>query len=274
LTDLEFLLFVPACVCVGAATGGYLLSLIVKKVQVARVSTWILTAGFALLTLGLILAAFSAQGWGGFGSRRLLSVYAWAVSGLYLALQFKTRTRVLGAFIAPVILVFLIVAAGQGAEKNLVPPAWQGWLTVAHLVLAIAGEALFVLASAAGAMFILQNRLIKHKKTGSMIRFLPSLSDLDRINHIGLLGGFVLLTLGMVGGSVYAAFVWEGPWASDPKVIWTFAVWAVYGILLHQRLAIGWRGVRMAVLSGTVFLLFAASALVIRFCLPTIHSFI
>jgi len=57
-------------------------------------------------------------------------------------------------------------------------------------------------------------------------------------------------------------------------VIWTFAVWAVYGILLHQRLAIGWRGVRMAVLSGTVFLLFAVSALVIRFCLPTIHSFI
>ena len=274
MTDLEFLLFVPACVCVGAATGGYLLSLIVKKVQVARVSTWILTAGFAFLTLGLILAAFSAQGWGGFGSRHLLSVYAWAVSGLYLALQFKTRTRVLGAFIAPVILVFLIVAAGQGSEKNLIPPAWQGWLTVAHLVLAIAGEALFVLASAAGAMLLIQNNLLKNKKPGPLGRLLPSLGDLDQINHFGLLWGVPLLTLGMIGGAVYAAFVWGGSWPADPKVVWSFAVWVFYGFLLHQRLAIGWKGSRMAVLSCLGLSFFLLSALGIRFCLATVHNFI
>ncbi len=274
MADLEFGLFVLACTGVGASTAGYLVSLVAKKVQLARVSTWILTAGFAALTLSLVMSAFSAEGWGGFGSRRFLSIYAWAIAGIYLGLQFKTKTRVLGAFVAPLIFVFLIAAAGHGSEKNLVPAAWQGWLTVAHLILAIAGEALFALASAAGAMFLIQNRLIKHKKPGSMSRLLPSLGDLDSVNHIGLLWGFVLLTLGMIGGSVYAAFVWDKPWVSDPKVIWTFAVWVVYGFLLHQRLAIGWRGVRMAALSCLVFALFAVSALIVRFCLPTIHSFI
>lgn len=253
---------------------GYLLSLLVQKIQFAKISTWILAAGFVFLTLNLLAAAFHSTAWGGFGSRRFLSIYAWAIAGIYLGLQFKTRTRVLGAFIAPLILLFTIVAAGQESGKNLVPAAWQGWLTVLHLVLAIAGEALFVLACGAGAMYLIQNNLLKHKKTGKMSRLLPSLGDLDRINAIGLLWGFMFLTLGMIGGAVFAAFVWQDAWIYDPKVIWALAVWIVYGVLLHQRLAIGWKGVRMAVLSCVVFVLFILSALIVRFCLSTVHNFI
>ncbi len=47
---------------------------------------------------------------------------------------------------------------------------------------------------------MIQNSLLKHKKPGKMGRLLPSLGDLDRINHLGLLWGFPLLTLGMIGG--------------------------------------------------------------------------
>ena len=274
LTSLETTLFALALTCCALATVGYLLSLLIQKIILAKASTWILAAGFLFLTLTLLRAAVHSSGWVNFGSRHFLSIYAWAIAGIYLGLQFRTKTRLLGAFIAPFILLFLIAAAGQGSGKNLVPPEWQGWLTTLHLVLAIAGEALFVLASAAGAMFMIQNRLLKHKKPGKMGRLLPSLGDLDRINHLGLLWGFPLLTLGMIGGAVYAAFVWGGPWPADPKVIWSFAVWIVYGFLLHQRLAIGWKGSRMASLSFVTFLLFLMSALVIRFCCTTVHNFI
>jgi ABC-type uncharacterized transport system permease subunit len=274
LTNPETALFALVLTCSALAALGYLLSLLVKRVQLAKISTWILAGGFALLTFNLAFAALHAEGWGNFGSRHILSIYAWAIAGIYLGLQFKTKTRVLGAFVAPLILVFMIAAAGQGADKNLVPPQWQGWLTALHLVLAIAGEALFVLASAAGAMFLIQNSLLKHKKSGSMSRFLPSLGDLDRINAIGLLWGFVLLTLGMIGGALYAALLWEEALLSDPKVLWSFAVWVFYGVLLHQRLAIGWKGFRMAALSCAAFALFLLSALVIRFCFSTLHNFI
>jgi ABC-type transport system involved in cytochrome c biogenesis permease subunit len=274
LTSLEITLFALALTGCTLATVGYLLSLLVKKIVLAKASTWILAAGFIFLTLNLLLAAVHSSGWDNFGSRHFLSIYAWAIAGIYLGLQFKTKTRLLGAFIAPLILLFLIAAAGQGSGKNLVPTQWQGWLTTLHLVLAIAGEALFVLASAAGAMFMIQNNLLKNKKPGKMGRLLPSLGDLDRINHLGLLWGFPLLTLGMIGGAIYAAFVWGGLWPADPKVIWSFAVWIVYGFLLHQRLAIGWKGARMAALSCLAFLLFLLSALVIRFCFATVHNFI
>jgi len=274
LADLETVLLGLSLACIALATLGYLLSLFVQKIQFAKFSTWVLAAGFVLLTLNLLTAAFQPAVWGGFGSRRFLSIYAWAIAGIYLGLQFKTRTRVLGAFIAPLILLFLIIAAGQESGKNLVPPDWQGWLTALHLVMAIAGEALFVLACGAGAMYLIQNNLIKHKRPGKMSHVLPSLGDLDRINAIGLLWGFVFLTLGMIGGAVFAAFVWKDAWISDPKVIWAFAMWVVYGVLLHQRLAIGWKGVRMAVLSCAVFLLLILSALIVRFCLSTVHNFI
>ena len=274
MTSLETTLFTLAVTCCALATTGYLLSLLIQKIMLAKASTWILAAGFLFLTLTLLLAALHSSGWVNFGSRHFLSIYAWAIAGIYLGFQFKTKTRSLGAFIAPFILLFLIAAAGQGSGKNLVPIAWQGWLTTLHLVMAIAGEALFVLASAASAMFMIQNSLLKHKKPGKMGRLLPSLGDLDRINHLGLLWGFPLLTLGMIVGAVYAAFVWDGSWLADPKVIWSFAVWIVYGFLLHQRLAIGWKGSRMASLSCVTFLFFLLSALVIRFCCTTVHNFI
>ena len=274
MISMGMTMFVLALVCCAFATAGYLLSLLVKKIRLAKVSTWILAIGFLFLTLNLLGAAIQTGGWDNFGSRHFLSIYAWAIAGIYLGLQLKTKTRLLGAFIAPFILLFLIAAAGQGADKNLVPPQWQGWLTASHLVLAIAGEALFVLASCASAMFMIQNSLLKHKRPGKMGRLLPSLSDLDRINHLGLLWGFPLLTLGMIGGALFAAFVWGNLWAYDPKVIWSFAVWVIYGFLLHQRLAIGWKGFRMASWSCTVFVLFLLSALVIRFCFSTVHNFI
>ncbi len=274
MTDSETLLFALSFVCIAVAALGYLLSILAQKVRLAKMSTWILAAGFVFLTLNLITAFFQSSPWGGFGSRRFLSIYALALAGIYLGLQFKTKTRVLGAFVAPLILIFMIIAAGQESAKNLVPPAWQGWLTVLHLILAIIGEALFVLACGAGVMYLIQNNLLKHKKPGKMSRLLPSLGDLDRINAIGLLWGFVFLTLGMIGGAVFAAFVWQDAWLYDSKVIWAFIVWGVYGILVHQRLAIGWKGSRMAVLSCAVFLLFILSALVIRFCLSTVHNFI
>ena len=53
-----------------------------------------------------------------------------------------------------------------------------------------------------------------------------------------------------------------------------FAVWVFYGFLLHQRLAIGWKGSRMAVLSCLGLSFFLLSALGIRFCLATVHNFI
>ena len=211
---------------------------------------------FVFLTVNLLLIVIKPGGLAIAGCRDFFSFYAWAVSVAYLVFQLKTKTRILGAFISPVILLLMLAAAGQGAGKFLLPENMHNWLITVHLVLVIAGEALFVLASGAGAMLIMQNSLLKHKKLSSMSRLLPSLHDLDRINLLCLLAGFPVLTLGLLAGVVFAGFAWPAGWLMDPKIVLSCLVWAIYGFLLHQRMALGWKGIRMAVMSFAAFILF------------------
>ena len=274
LLRIELILFNLSLAFCALCTFGYLLSLLIKKVMLAKVSTWILIIAFGLLTLNLLTAFINSAGPVNLGSRAFFLFCDWAFSGLYLTFQFKTKTRSLGAFISPFILILMIGAAGQETGKSLLKDDLQSWLTTSHLFFAIIGEALFVLASCAGAMFIIQNGLLKHKKLGKMSRLLPSLNDLDRINHLCLLWGFPILTIGIIAGTVFAGMAWKTFWPADPKIIWSFAAWIVYGVLLHQRLAIGWRGSRMAVLSCIVFILLLLSFFTVRFCFTTLHDFI
>jgi ABC-type transport system involved in cytochrome c biogenesis permease subunit len=274
LDNAGIVLFKLAFAFCALGTVGFLLSLLVKRIALAKISTWILVITFAFLTLNLFLVLINPAGLLSIGSRDFFTFCAWTVSGAYLIFQLKTKTRLLGAFISPFILLFLIIAAGQTIGKSLIPQGMQNWLTMAHLALTIFGEALFILASCAGAMFIIQNSRLKHKKLTSLGRLLPALNDLDRINHFCLLWGFPLLTLGLLAGALLAPLAWQKGWPADPKIIWTCAIWITYGILLHQRLAIGWKGFRMATISCLVFVLFALSYLVVRFCFSTLHNFI
>jgi ABC-type uncharacterized transport system permease subunit len=243
-------------------------------VKLAKISTWILSAAFGFLTVNLFFAVIISSGLINPGSRDFLSLCAWAVCGVYLALQIKTKTRILGVFISPLILLLMSAAAAQEAGKYLLPQNLQSGLTSVHLFLTIVGEALFVIASCAGIMFVIQNGLLKNKKLSRMIRLLPSLNDLDRINHICLLWGFPVLSVGIIAGTVFAGFSWEAGWLTDPKIIWTFAGWIIYGFLLHQRLAIGWKGYRMAVISGAAFFILLLSYGSVRICFSTLHNFI
>jgi len=47
-------------------------------------------------------------------------------------------------------------------------------------------------------------------------------------------------------------------WSWDPKEVWSAITWVLYAALLHQRLTVGWRGRRAAIMAviGFVVILF------------------
>jgi len=142
-----------------------------------------------------------------------------------------------------------------------------------HVTLSIIGEGLFALASLAGIMYCIQDRQIRQRRMGALARYLPSLGDLDNINHAGLLWGFPILTLGLIVGSLWARTAWGGSnWATDPKTIWSFAAWCFYAFLLHQRLAIGWKGKKIAVLSIVALMVLISAFIGVNF-LSSVHRF-
>jgi cytochrome c-type biogenesis protein CcsB len=270
---MSTLLFNVAFCAYLVSTLGYVASLLVKRVRVAKLSLWLMIAAFAFHSLFLLFRIFETGQSPILGFHEALNFFAWAMAGVFLFLQFQTRTVVLGAFVSPVVLLLMIYASRGLRAVVKIPHILQGGLVPFHVTLSVTGEALFALASCAGAMYLLQERFLKRKKTGHISRLLPSLGDLDRINHVCLLWGFPLLTLGLLAGSFWARVVWGSSWQWDPKLVWTLAVWGTYAVLLHQRLAIGWKGHKSAVFSLLAFLFFLTAFLVGKDFFPTIHRF-
>jgi len=187
-----------------------------------------------------------------------LLISGWAVSGVFVLFQYRFNLKVLGVFAAPLATSVLIVAAmcpGEPAEmKGILNSIW----IVSHVMVIFTGEAAFAMASGIGILYLLQEHAIKSKSRGFFYRRLPSLDFLDSAGHACLIGGFTMMSIGLILGLVYAKSVWGRFWSWDPKEVWSGITWLFYAALLHERLTVGWRGRRSAIMAiiGFVVLLF------------------
>ena len=171
-----------------------------------------------------------------------LSFLALLMVGLFLVVQLRRPLLALGAVVSPLAFGLALGADAiyQGARP--LPPALQSiWLPV-HVVLAFLGDAIFALAFSASLLYLVQERRLKAHRGGRLMRGLPSLETLDRLNYTLLVWGLVLLTLGIVTGIVWAHTAWGPFWSKDPKLIFSLATWGIYVILLQGRMSAGWRG--------------------------------
>lgn len=271
---METYLFRTAVAVYLTAALVYGVSLWGKRILPARLASGLLCTALFVHTLYFAVRWLAAGQTHVIGIHDALSLFAWVMAAAYLMLQVKTKTQVLGAFVSPVICLFMLVASvGLGGAVNA-PVVLRGSLVTVHVILSVAGEALFAVASCAGLMYLIQDGLIRRKQTGALSRWLPSLGDLDRINHFCLLAGVVLLTLGGLAGSLWARIVWGSHWQWDPKQVWTLLVWGSFAFLLHQRLAIGWRGRTAALWSLVVFIILFILLMAGMPFFGTIHRFV
>jgi len=256
---MELIFFRIALAAYFVSTVGYVASLFAGRVRVAKASIWVLALAFALHTVHIAMQWIGTASIPSANIYGSLSFIAWAVTASYLAFQAKTKTRVLGAFVSPVVVVMMIAASAGLMGGPPIPSVLRGPLVPFYVVLLLTGGALFVLACLAGIMYLVQDNLIRGKRVSGFSRLLPSLRDLDRINHLCTVWGFPLLTFGIIVGSIWARTVWGSSWRWDPKQVFTAVSWVLYAALVHQRIAIGWKGRKAALLSIVAFagLLFA-----------------
>ena len=105
------------------------------------------------------------------------------------------------------------------------------------------------MACGIGILYLIQENAIKTKRPGFFFQRLPSLERLDATGYSCLVIGFTLLSLGLITGFVYAKAVWGRFLGWDPKEVWSLITWLIYAALLHQRLTVGWRGRRAAIMA-------------------------
>ena len=95
-----------------------------------------------------------------------------------------------------------MVEQGHGRLEPAPEPKLSPMFIALHVLANLLGDALFLLAGGAAALYLLQERRIKEKKrAGTLLSNLPPLETLDRAVHSFLLAGFPLLTLGILTGT-------------------------------------------------------------------------
>lgn len=257
---MEAALLITTTVCYLCGTVGYLIYLFKEQDPIHRTAWAFLLAG-ALVHLSAILARSVRGGHLAVSdSAEALSFFAFILVTTYLFAQARFQIRILGSFVAPIAVLFMLGSSllpGDMVPKTgIIKSAW----VALHVTLLFSANALFALAFSAGIMYLLQERHIKRKSFGRLYLRLPSLERLDRINYVCIVIGFPLMTLGLVSGFAYAGAVWPSLWSWDPKEVFAVVTWVIYAVLLHERLAVGWRGRRAAWLA-----IFGFSAVLVTF---------
>jgi len=252
------LLFVTTMVCYIASSLGYQGYLLFQKRPVFMVARILLRVGFLFHTGVIALQYFEGGHLPVQNLHEALSTFGWAVVGVFIILQIKFNLMVLGALVAPLATLVVVIASILPGPPVELDPLFRGLWRTFHIGTVILGNAAFAIAFLVGILYLIQEHAIKDKKRGFFFRRLPSLKLLDSMGYSCLIAGFPMLTFGLVTGAIYAQMVHGRFWSWDPKEIFAGITWLVYAALLHERLAVGWQGRRAAIMTivGFVILLF------------------
>ncbi len=230
----------------------------------SRAPILILAGAFALHSVDLVLEIARAgvlpvaTFGGGF------SFFAWLVVGLYLALQARMSLAVVGVLVSPLAFLAAISDVLMSGSDVAVPEALRSpWLFV-HVTLAFLGNAVFALAFAISAAFLLQQNLLKSRRGGAMVHRLPAIQTLDRVSLVFLLWGFPLLTLGIVTGGFWSMSATGHFWSWEPRETLAVLTWLLYAGLLQVRLLGGLHGRKAAQWTIVAFVLLLASYLLVN----------
>ncbi len=260
----------PALVCYAVASILFAVDFSSRVQRVTGYAVSMLGAGAVFHALDMVARGIQAGNIPVANFTQALSFLAWvtALAGLILMVRF--RLAVIGALVAPSVLISLGASEAMAGGTGALPRALRSaWLPV-HVTLAFAGEALFVLAAVVSLVYLFQESRLKAHRP--MHGAMPSLEKLDRINYRLLGWGFLLLTLAIISGALWAQNTWGRFWSWEPRESWSLITWLLYAGLLESRLTVGWRGRRAATLTIVVFAVLVGSFVGVSLLHPGKHG--
>jgi cytochrome c-type biogenesis protein CcsB len=133
--------------------------------------------------------------------------------------------------------VLLLLGNGLMAPASLAPlepPFRSAWLAV-HVLFAWVAFGSFLVASILAGLHL---RLAGSPETEAQKRA-GLLDDLcGKLITLGFAGDTVMIA----SGAIWANGLWGRYWGWDPVETWSLVSWLIYGVNLHLRFTLGWRG--------------------------------
>ncbi|WP_045215829.1 cytochrome c biogenesis protein CcsA [Desulfonatronovibrio magnus] len=251
----------------------FLLGLIYSRKKTQDWAVIVTAAGFGLHTLDLVLKYALGLGQVLTHNQFYISLLAWCFLLCYFFVWWKLKLKFLSITAAPLALLIFTGSLAISPTTLPVPGLLQGLWFSLHIGSLFMSMALLAMAFGAGISYLYLDRKIKTKtKLSSVSKDIPSLQSFDKANHIAVIAGFPLYTVGVLSGFIWAAFTWKTIFTWDPKEIITMVIWFVFAWLFHRRISGAWRGKRTAQMAIIIFILSLASFVGINFFTETHHS--
>ncbi len=225
-----------------------------------------------------------------------LCFLCWGITLGQLFLENEFQSPIISSLIVPILLLTLgfacfVLPEDLRLSSNLVPALRSSWL-IMHVSVVMLSYAALIIGSllSASVLIIDRNKPLqiransfgigsyKTESGNSVKQFLRPLnfSDserLDILSYRSILIGFVLLTLGLISGAVWANEAWGTWWSWDPKETWAFISWLFYAAYLHMRISKGWQGRKPAILAATGFFIVFICYIGVNFLGIGLHSY-
>ena len=220
----------------------------------------------------------------------------WGISLGQLLIEREYQSPIIPSIAIPIQLLTIAFACFVLPEdlklsSNLVPALRSSWL-IMHVSVVMLSYAALIIGSllSASVLFINKNQPLQIRSSSSgiggfkisnsysvknimqPIEFSHS-EELDTLSYRSILVGFVLLTLGLISGAVWANEAWGSWWSWDPKETWAFISWLFYAAYLHMRISKGWQGRRPALLATTGFFVVLICYIGVNFLGIGLHSY-
>jgi cytochrome c-type biogenesis protein CcsB len=241
--EADFILFCAGAVIYLSSVIAFIAAFIFSNDNINKAGVCLSVAAIALNGLSLI-ARWVASGHPPLtGIYETLSLFSFFIGLVFIFIIMKrwVKAGVLGVSVLPLIMVFVLVALiNYSAAGTLAVSLRSIWLFI-HVPIAIFSYALFGVAAVCGVLYLLNIR-----KQGEESK---DLRVIDKVVYRSVAGGFIMLTIAIVTGAVWAESAWGSYWSWDPKETWSLITWFVYAIFLHTRLVKGWKGRKAAIIA-------------------------
>ncbi len=248
--------------------------LYIPNAWLGRLATFLLASGivchyFALLERSRWIHAVPYDDL--YGS---MSLFAWLLAVTYLGLEFLHRQRSVGALVTSLLVVWIALVATFAPNKILQSSPARGPIFALHVTLNTWAYAAFALSFILSLVYLLQDRVLRSRHAGAAFWRFPALDVLDRMSRSSVYVGLSTMIVGVSLGFLYerrltGAIIW-----TDPKVLITLAIFAIYVAYLALSRASGWRGARAARICAFNFAVVLFSYTAVNMYFTAFHRFL
>jgi ABC-type uncharacterized transport system permease subunit len=181
-----------------------------------------------------------------------INLCAFLFALVFLFVDWRYHFASISLALFPLVFFMTMVA---GLERPVA--AWSdvrvrdAWLIV-HIVLVLAGYAALLVTAISAVFYLIQEKRLKTKRSQTLLEKLPPLATLDDLISNSMSFGFVLITLGLVFGLLWAFIELGTRWMGNASITLSFLTWALCLGMIFMRVSAGWRGRKAALMSLVV----------------------